>query len=483
MSGQWSPLRLTTEGRPSAAIAVALLALYAAGTLYVGLHHEPWRDEADSWLVVRDAPLSTIFTWTRNAGTPALWYLTLKPLIWLGLPYQSQQLLHLAFAWAAAAILLLRAPFTWITKLLVLGSYYLAYEYAVIARSYVLTILLSFLIAAWYPERHSRSVRYAVAVALLFNTNVHGGVIGAILVLLFLLDRGRRASPAGVAIMLAGAVAAWAQLRTAPDASFPHIVRRINPLAAWHAVASAFSPGIALGVAGAAAVLIILLIAVSLRRRADALLFLLLSIVLLNLLYVFVWFGGYRHAGLILVAALLAIWIAGNVPRDAVSSAAALLLNVALSFSVLFAFHMARADVKMDFSGSREMGEFIGENGLDRYPIAAHNMHPTEAVLPWVPGKQFWYAGVGRYGTYMHWNREEEIGIHTPYPVAVGRAIEHFVPRGEPWLLLLNRPIPGSGRGFRLLYATQGPVYRHRDERYWLYEWVGAGEAVSSPTR
>lgn len=474
MSGQWSAARLTVEGRPSAITAIVLLTMFAAATLYVGLHHEPWRDEADSWLVVRDAPLSTILVWTRNAGTPALWYLALKPLIWLGLPYRSQEMLHLALAWAAAALLLLRAPFPWITKILVLASYYVAYEYAVIARSYVLTILLSFLIAGWYRERYRRPFRYAIAIALLFNANVHGALIAAILAFLFFMQRPDRTSSGPLAIMASGAIAAWAQLRTAPDAAFPHIVREIDPGAIGKAIASAFFPGLPLSAGAAGAVVLIGLIALALRRRSDALSFFLLSLILLNGLFVFVWFGGYRHAGLLLICALMSIWIAGETPDDVVSALAALIFNIALLASTIFSVRMAQADVKMDFSGSKEMGEYIRSHRLDRYEIAAHNIQESEAVLPWIPGRRLWYAAIGRDGTYMQWNRDEEMGRGVPYDVAIERAVEHFAVRRRPWLLLLNAPIPvASSRPFRLIYATRGVVFRHREERYWLYEWRG----------
>src|SRR5512142_932572 len=234
--------------------AVILLIAYAAATLYVGLHHEPWRDEADSWLVARDASLPTILNWTRDAGTPALWYVALKPLVWLGLPYRSQELLHLAIAWAAAAVLLFASPFPWLTRVLLLTSYYFGYEYAVIARSYVLTVLLSFLAAAWHRDRHARPMRYAIVVALLFNTNVHGAIIAAILLLLFLVSRPRASGLGPPLIMIAGAVAAWAQLRTASDAAYPGIIRDVDPMNAWLAIGSAFFAGLPFTIAGMAAV-------------------------------------------------------------------------------------------------------------------------------------------------------------------------------------------------------------------------------------
>src|SRR5438270_13480177 len=78
-----------------------LLAAYIAATLVLALHHEPWRDEADSWLVVNNASIPAMLEWTRYAATPPLWYLLLKPLAWLGLPYFSQTVFHLVLAWIA----------------------------------------------------------------------------------------------------------------------------------------------------------------------------------------------------------------------------------------------------------------------------------------------------------------------------------------------------------------------------------------------
>ncbi|HSP13954.1 MAG TPA: hypothetical protein VLV78_04295 [Thermoanaerobaculia bacterium] len=473
MRSEWNPARLTTESRIAPAVALTILALFAAATLYVSLHHEPWRDEADSWLVVRDASFAGILTWTRDAGTPALWYALLKPLVWAGLPFEAQSILHLVLAWAAAAVFLFRSPFTRVTQVLVLGSYYFAYEYAVIARSYVLTILLGFVLAAWYPCRRERPIRFAAAIALLVNANVHGGIIAAIFGLLFLLDRPRsRRSLAAVAIMLVGAIAAWAQLRTATDTAFPHVVRVIRPMAMYEALASAFFPGIPMTIGIAGAVVLLALLAATLRRRTDALLLLGLSTGLLGILYVLVWFGGYRHAGLLFVCAILALWVAGEIPPERLSATTAAFFHLALIVSVVFSLRMAAADVKMAFSGAREMGTFIQTNHLDRFEIAAHDIHPAEAVLPWVPNKQLWYAAIGRYGTYMRWNAEEEIGHRAPYPVAIARAVQHFAPQGRPWLLLLNAPLRDpEASGFRLIHRTGG-VYRHLDECYWLYEWV-----------
>jgi hypothetical protein len=160
-----------------------------------------------------------------------------------------------------------------------------------------------------------------------------------------------------------------------------------------------------------------------------------------------------------------------------VSSAAALLLNLSLAVSAAFAVQFGRADVQTSFSGAREMAEFIRAGGFDRFEIAAHNFQSAAAVLPYLDRKPFWYAAVGRYGTYMKWNREEETAVGMSVPAATMRAIDHFAPEGKPWLMMTNEPLPPSIRGFELIYRNREPVFRRRDERYWLYGWVGGGAA------
>ena len=88
-------MKLVASERASARFVWVLTLAYVAVTAFVAMHHEPWRDEADPWLYVRDANLFTILARTRYAGLPALWFLCLTPLAKLGLPYASQKVLHL----------------------------------------------------------------------------------------------------------------------------------------------------------------------------------------------------------------------------------------------------------------------------------------------------------------------------------------------------------------------------------------------------
>jgi hypothetical protein len=150
-----------------------VLAAYGALVGFGVWHHEPWSDEAYPWMIARDSDwrsfLEIIFT--NRDRHPGLFYIALLPLAKWGLPYISQGILNAAFAVGAAFLLLARAPFPRVFRYLFLSSFYMLYEYAVITRTYMMSVLIIFAIAAWYPKRSERSWIYAILVALLFQSD------------------------------------------------------------------------------------------------------------------------------------------------------------------------------------------------------------------------------------------------------------------------------------------------------------------------
>lgn len=464
MSDAWNPLRLTAEDRLPKGLGILILLIFVAGTLYTALHHEPWRDEADAWLAARDLPLSEMVPgWTAQAGTPLLWYLVLKAIVHSGLPYRAETIVNLLFIWAAAGLLLFAAPFTRLTKILLLGSYFFAYEYAVIARPYALSILLIFIAATMYKSREDHPIRFAFVVAMLFNVSVHGAIVAGVLLVVSTVR-----SAVANAIMIAGAVLAFWQLRMPPGESNP-LAMGVVPMNAVVPLRDVFLPFATSAWTAFLGILIIALVAFSIRRSKRALILLLAALTALISLFTVVWFGGLRHSGIILVVVITAIWIAGTVAVSIASKAAAILLNVTLLLSVVFAFSVAQADVQFAFSGSKEMAEFI-DHRFDGYDIAAHNSYQAEALLPYLPQRRFFYIGLGEEGTYHKWNKAMGRGLVMPYDVAILRAKLHFAHSKRPWLLLLNRRMwQPERRGFRLVHASSVIAFRNSDELYWLY--------------
>ncbi|HXE51483.1 MAG TPA: hypothetical protein VN541_00620, partial [Tepidisphaeraceae bacterium] len=177
---------------------------YAAVVLLVALRHEPWRDEADVWLAARDMTPAQLFRWLGGAGTPGLWYLMVMPLAKLGLPYVSMTLLHVVLAIAACGLLVFAAPFPRWFKCLVAFSYPFCFQYAVVARTYVLDVLLLWLIAMALTARNRRMWVVGLLLFLLANANTHGLFIAAVIGLVVAIERVRERNVSADAI--AGAV-------------------------------------------------------------------------------------------------------------------------------------------------------------------------------------------------------------------------------------------------------------------------------------
>jgi hypothetical protein len=471
-----------------------LLVLYIAVVGFVAAHHEPWRDEADSWLLCRDAPIGDIGPILARGGTPPLWYAILYPFARVGFPYATEQVINVLVMIAAAAMLLWRSPFPVVTSVLLLFSYYVAYEYAVIARSYSLSVLLLFAIAAAYGQRLTRPVAFGSLLALLANANPHSFFIAAAIAAVWLWEswsaRGRgatlewgaaasaasgRGHPpsriAGPVIAVAGLLIAAAFLVPRSDAQQSGRVHslRLQPL--LDAVGQAFVPytpnalAIVIGLAIIAAMLL------AIRRNRRALLLTIGGLAGLSFIYSFVWVGGYRHYGFLLLLVVVSLWITargGVAAEQKARTAALVLLTTSLAISTISAAMHWKLDVAEAFSGAKEMGQYMTTNHLDRLPVAAHNSTQCEAVLPYLTSRTFWYAGTGRDGSYMTWDRELERGLDTPYPVAERRALQHFA--GRDFLLLFNVEMPDpAAHGFRLLYETRRPIFEKTDEHYWLY--------------
>jgi len=457
---EWDPRRLTTEAATPRTFVAAVVAGFAAITAFVAAHHEPWRDEADAWLVVRDIDFSQFFDWTRHAGTPALWYGLVAPLARAGLPYESQKGLHLIVAIAAMAIFAARAPLSRLTKVLAVFSYYFAYEYSVIVRSYALAILLVFAAAALWRVRSERPLALGAVLALLCNTNAQGFVIAAAFTIALLIERLWK--PAALAVL--GAIAAWWQVRAPADPAREGARHLFNATAIPWTLGNAFTPTLPMIAGCAIAAAVLIAVTLTVRQSRSAVITLWIAIGGLLVLYSFVWLGGLRHAGFVLVIVLAAIWIADQTDLR-FASAAALLLNGALLLSLCVAAGYWIRDVREPFSGASDMAAFIrDERSID---IAAHNLTQCEALLPYLPRTRFWYIGLGAYGTYLKWDAEQERALEMPYPVAEERARREFA--GRKWLLLFNVEIPDpAAHGFRLLHVTPEP-FEKTDERYWLY--------------
>src|SRR5205085_4524514 len=117
-------------------------------------HHEPWMDEAQAWLLAKDTGFKELFLkYLRYEGSPGLWHLILMIPAKLGLPYFTINILSAGFAAAGVWLFIKYAPFPPIIKILYPFTFFVFFQYGVVARNYCLIAPILFLIAINYTKK------------------------------------------------------------------------------------------------------------------------------------------------------------------------------------------------------------------------------------------------------------------------------------------------------------------------------------------
>ena len=151
---------------------VILLALWFALNLVLLCFHEPWRDEAEAFMIARSCGPAGLWQQLSSEGQPLLWFLVLFLPAKLGIPFRLIGVISLLVC-AAAVIRFLRVsplprPLTW----LILFSPLFMYYNPVISRNYCLALLLCVQLIGIRRSRRPRPLALGVTAALLFQTHL-----------------------------------------------------------------------------------------------------------------------------------------------------------------------------------------------------------------------------------------------------------------------------------------------------------------------
>lgn len=133
--------------------------------------HEPWRDEANVWLIARELSPIQLFREIKYQGHPCLWYLLVMPFAKIGLPFRTIEILSFLIMAVTAGIFWCKGPLHRVAKAFCLFSPIFTYFYPVIARNYCLIALLLILLAWQYPECGKHCVRYGLLLGLLVQAD------------------------------------------------------------------------------------------------------------------------------------------------------------------------------------------------------------------------------------------------------------------------------------------------------------------------
>lgn len=382
--------------------------------------HEPWFDEAQSWLLARDASLPELLTtYLRYEGHPPLWYVLLAPLAKAGLPYRSGEVLSACFA-ALGVLLLLgnRGIPLWLRALVPFG-FFIAFQYAVVARSYALVFPLLMAIERLYPSRRERVVAFATLLALLSLVSVHGVAMAGAFALVYLLDlyrsgrsldggERRRHLLAGGVLALTLALLVWtlyppADLLIADKLDFQFAPSDVLLFAA---------ASVGGAVAGSAlwSWLALALLLPWLWSRGVLLLF---SLLVGGLAAVMTIYHNIWHEGLVYLALLFCVllafdrrWTIDRAPPRARAALAAVAAGVVAAVLLVHAVWTARTlgyDLRQPYSGSEAAADHIRREGIDERRLFGVGF-ASLAVAPYFDEEVFDNYGASNGFAFWDWS-------------------------------------------------------------------------------
>jgi hypothetical protein len=179
-----------------------------------------WLDEMQVWCIGRDHhSLIDLLRGLRNEGHPPLWFVLVHALTRITSAPAAMALLHGACAAGTAWIILFRAPWPMLWRMLAVCGYFFLFEYAVVARNYGPAAFFLFLALA--THRQQRPWATMLALMALALTHYWGMAVAASWALSSWATSGtdraeRRRLLAVLAVVAASFMLAW------PSAPLPY---------------------------------------------------------------------------------------------------------------------------------------------------------------------------------------------------------------------------------------------------------------------
>ncbi|MBI4136896.1 hypothetical protein HY469_02430 [Candidatus Roizmanbacteria bacterium] len=356
----------------------------------------------------------------------------------------------------------------------------MAYEYAVIARSYVLTVFLLFCIASVYDKRFHKPLLYGTFVSLLFQTNVYSAVPAGVLVLSYCIQcwKQKRISGEHVgAFLLMGSFALFSFITYIPH---PEAMNQIPPANVWEAAGSivnnaivstiyvkvfpshAFllTPMIVVGTS-----IVFLAFFLSLKAKKDILFLAGTSFLWLLMTNLFLHEGTLRHYGLFLVYLLFFMWISHLRFHPVLTVCFGFLLSISVA-STVYVYGM---DYRYNFSGAADMADFIKRNNVLDKNIVLYAAPDGEALLPYFDTKTFWYPQIKKQTRY-HINDRRALQLPWLWTDEITQSARNHFRDDSSIVYLLSKPVEENRTDFRLLHASLTQQFWGNDtEQFWLY--------------
>lgn len=462
-----------------------VFAVYALMVFYGTSNHEPWRDEALSWLMCRDMSLADLFKYLPMEGGPPLWYILILPLVKIGAPYIAQNYLAAAIMVVTAWLLLFRTTLPVYLKVGLLFSYFFLYQYAEFARNYCLLPFFTVAIIVLYPSRFSRPWLFALAVIGLFNAHVLAFTFAGGIALLYAIDALSQKQLKGKVL------GAFVTMSVGGGYLIPYFLLRAPTINAYverikdHGAEMAKALGNALLTYQETSwgVMAFVIISICLLARPKAFLALALGTVGVFYILGYKYVGAIRHQGMMMVIVLGAIGLAYYYKDDKwnlklkfdTTNIAAILFALTLLVQINTGIATWNQDNEEVYSDGKGVAEYLLEHNVEQALVVAHSSYAAFSVLPYLPKEvRFFYPECMRTGSFVLDDSCHLANQFLPHDYAVYVTdTTYFKPGQKPSrevLLLLNAPIqePQLAQDWKLVYQTSPQPLVH-DEQFFIY--------------
>jgi len=448
-------------------------------------YHEKWVDEAQAWLFARDLDLRTLWFYElRYEGSPGLWH----TILWIAqhvfhAPYSALGPIGMACATAGVALLIFKAPFPRYIRWPLAFTYFMVYQYAVIARQYTLLPLLAFAAALLFKDvKHP--VQMTVALLLLANVSFHGTILAACLGLAYLIDAYRSRSALStevrrrywicIGVMVLTFVFLFFVLKPAKD-SLEIVVRpNLSHLPAFvNQRGQDITPSLKFVTVLSGAFLdytlpslIFVLFAAAWCFLRGRLLIFALPVALEIALYSFL-YGTAHHHGTVFIAAITGLWIAWPSQQErrnfssrdvwAMRGMTALLVFLC-AINIWDSAVVIERDYLYPYCGAEDAAHYLRAVGADRglifgygFGISAVQAYFDHKIMANIP-TSYTHNGLPAYG---FWLDEEQVERVKPdYVVA-------FVMEDPQEMLRIDGPVWAS-HGYELVHFSDGYYFYKR---------------------
>ena len=406
------------------------LAAYSTLILVGITHHEPWADEAQAWLLSRDLSYHyLVFHQLAYEGHPPLWPTILWVANhWFHLPYQSLGWIAGVCAIAGCWFFARYSPFPAVIRVLLPFTYFIAFQYAIVARPYVLLPLFAFMAAHFFADAEQHPWRFIAATSALALLSATGVMLALGLTASFAWYSFRlwKEIPAQARKQLIGAAVAFciviafvALVNWPPsDRFFARFDRPANENFGLTVLPAVISKAFFGSLAPSIAFLFVVGGWCAWRHR-----FLPFALPTVFLLVLFVkLYVNFWHFGALTLIAVTALWIAWPKERNEGRRRpervlCAVMLFGVISLSVVQVYWSARTlamDYSGAYSGSLDAAEYlrsVGADasstcGFDYTSVAIQPYFPESIFGNWPHGESFWRSDTANRVNQSCYNAE-----------------------------------------------------------------------------